>query len=85
MMKRKTSISVFICTLVLATVAVAQDLSVVKPDTVGLSSDRLDRIVQQILENLRKGKETPLPGLGKFTHGPDGRIAFELEGGKRSD
>ncbi|HEV3201780.1 MAG TPA: HU family DNA-binding protein [Bryobacteraceae bacterium] len=51
----------------------------------GEAADRLDRIVQQILENLRKGKETPLPGLGKFTHGPDGRIAFELEGGKRSD
>ena len=34
MMKRKTSISVFICTLVLATVAVAQNLSAVKPDSV---------------------------------------------------
>src|SRR6266852_1782238 len=52
MMKRKTSISVFICTLVLATVAVAQDLPVVKPDTVGLSSDRLDRIAAAVQRNI---------------------------------
>jgi nucleoid DNA-binding protein len=51
----------------------------------GEAADRLDRMVQQILSNLRKGKETPLPGLGKFTHGPDGKIAFEPEGGSGSD
>jgi nucleoid DNA-binding protein len=49
----------------------------------GEAADRLDTVVQQILSNLRKGKETPLPGLGKFTHGPDGRIAFEPEKGTR--
>ena len=45
------------------------------------AADQLDRIVQQILLNLRKGKETPLPGLGKFIHGPHGSVAFEPEGG----
>jgi nucleoid DNA-binding protein len=51
----------------------------------GEAADRLDRMVQQILTNLRNGKETPLPGLGKFTHGPDGKIAFEPEGDKPRD
>jgi nucleoid DNA-binding protein len=45
----------------------------------GEAADRLDRIVEQILSDLRKGKEAPLPGLGKFTPGPDGKIAFEPE------
>jgi nucleoid DNA-binding protein len=47
------------------------------------AADRLDLVVRQILNNLRLGKETPLPGLGKFTHGADGKVAFEAEGGKR--
>ena len=50
----------------------------------GEAADRLDRMVKQILTNLRKGKETSLPGLGKFIHGPDGKVAFEPEGRKRS-
>jgi nucleoid DNA-binding protein len=47
------------------------------------AADRLDRMIHQILSNLRKGRETPLPGLGKLTRGPDGKLAFELEGRKR--
>ncbi|MBZ5725563.1 MAG: HU family DNA-binding protein [Acidobacteriia bacterium] len=47
------------------------------------AADRLDRMVSQILADLRQGKEPPLPGLGKFTHGPDGQVSFEPEGGKR--
>ena len=43
------------------------------------AADHLDRMVQQILTNLRQGKETPLPGLGRFVHGPDGKLAFEPE------
>ena len=46
-------------------------------------ADRLDRVVHQILSNLRKGKPAALPGLGRFTHGADGRIAFEREGRPR--
>lgn len=49
------------------------------------AADRLDHVVQQILAELRKGKEAPLPGLGKFTVGPDGKVAFEREGGPSFD
>jgi nucleoid DNA-binding protein len=47
------------------------------------AADGLDRVVRQILFNFRHGKETPVPGLGKFTPGPDGAIAFEAEGDTR--
>jgi nucleoid DNA-binding protein len=45
----------------------------------GEAADRLDRVVRDILSNLRKGKETALPGLGRFTHGPNGQVAFKRE------
>jgi nucleoid DNA-binding protein len=48
----------------------------------GEAADRLDRVVRDILSNLRKGKEAPLPGLGRFTQGPHGMPAFEREGGE---
>ena len=51
--------------------------------TRGEAADRLDRMVQEILVSVRHGKETRLPGLGCFRPGPDGRLAFEREGGKR--
>ena len=47
----------------------------------GEAADQFDRMVQQIISCLRKGKEAPLPGLGKFMYGPDGKIAFEPEAG----
>ena len=46
---------------------------------------RLDLILHQILSDLRSGKEAALPGLGKFKHGPDGRVAFDREARKRHD
>ena len=46
-------------------------------------ADRLDRVVHQILSNLRRGKSATLPGLGRFTQGPDGQIVFEQEGRRR--
>jgi len=49
------------------------------------AADRLDRMIHLILSNLRKGRETSLPGLGKIIRGPDGRLAFEPEGGKSRD
>jgi nucleoid DNA-binding protein len=49
----------------------------------GEAADRLDRAVQQILFNLRRGKASSLPGLGKFVHGPDGKVSFEREAEKR--
>jgi nucleoid DNA-binding protein len=48
--------------------------------TRGEAADRLDRVVQQILSRLRKGQEADLPGLGRFSFGPDGRVSFEREG-----
>jgi nucleoid DNA-binding protein len=47
------------------------------------AADRLDRMVQEILDSLRQGKETRLPGLGRFRAGADGRLSFERERGKR--
>jgi nucleoid DNA-binding protein len=45
------------------------------------AADELDRVVRQILSDLRAGKDAALPGLGKFTPGPDGRVAFHRDQG----
>ena len=49
----------------------------------GEAADRLDLVVHDILSNLRKGKETSLPGLGKFMNGPLGTVAFRRDRGKK--
>lgn len=46
------------------------------------AADQLDRVVNQILSKLRKGQSAPLPGLGRFTLGPQGVFQFQKE--KRS-
>jgi len=46
------------------------------------AADRLDRVVRQILESLRRGRPASLPGLGRFTTGADGQVAFEPRGGR---
>jgi nucleoid DNA-binding protein len=51
--------------------------------TRGAAADRLDRMVQDILDDLRQGKETRLPGLGCFRAGSGGRLIFKREGAKR--
>ena len=51
----------------------------------GEAADRLDLVLQEIISDLRKGREPTLPGLGKFKNGPDGRLAFEPEMHKRND
>lgn len=51
--------------------------------TEGEAADRLDRAVQQILQNLRTGRAAPLPGLGRFIQGADGKVTFEPEGRKK--
>lgn len=45
----------------------------------GEAADHLDRVVRQLLEDLRKQGEASLPGLGKLTQRPNGRLAFERE------
>ena len=43
------------------------------------AADRLDRTVHQIVTNLRKGRPSPLPGLGVFEVDKEGRILFAHE------
>jgi len=43
------------------------------------AADDLDRMVRQLLEDLRKQGEATLPGLGKLTQKADGRLMFERE------
>ena len=38
------------------------------------AADRLDRMVSQILENIRKGREVSLPGLGHFVRNANGTL-----------
>jgi nucleoid DNA-binding protein len=46
------------------------------------AADHLDRVVYRILSNLRRGKETPLPGLGRFSVSPQGKVIFRPEKGE---
>jgi nucleoid DNA-binding protein len=47
------------------------------------AADRLDQVVRRILMSLRQGRPAPLPGLGQFTRGADGKVTFEREAEKR--
>jgi nucleoid DNA-binding protein len=46
------------------------------------AADRLDCLLHSIVSDLRSGKESVFPGLGKFKKDADGRVAFEKEPGK---
>jgi nucleoid DNA-binding protein len=46
------------------------------------AADQLDRMVSQILEDLRKGKDACLPGLGRFLRA-GGVLVFQAEGDPR--
>jgi nucleoid DNA-binding protein len=41
------------------------------------AADRLDQVIHDILESLRRGQSPALPGLGKFV--PGKRTGFEFE------
>ena len=43
------------------------------------AADQLDRVVHEIIEGLRKGQKTNLPGLGTF--GPGADTEFPLDPG----
>ena len=49
------------------------------------AADQLDRVVHEIVSNLRKGKATRFPGLGSFCPGEKWGFRFDAEvgGGKR--
>jgi len=51
-MNYKTKISAFLYVLVMAAAAVAQDIPIVKPETIGLSSERLERISAAVQRNI---------------------------------
>src|SRR5919109_2259917 len=51
-MKRKTTVPVFICVLLITSAAVAQGLPTAKPEAVGLSSERLQRIGTVVQRNI---------------------------------
>ncbi|MCS7315489.1 MAG: HU family DNA-binding protein [Bryobacterales bacterium] len=43
------------------------------------AADKLDRLVHNILRQLRQGKKVSLPGLGTFFPGPKPAFRFESE------
>ena len=43
----------------------------------GAAADDLDRVVHDILKNLRKGRSASVPGFGRFTVGKDSVVRFE--------
>ena len=45
----------------------------------GEAADRRDRVVSQILADLRARKSAPLPGLGTFVQRDDGSIRFDKD------
>ena len=47
------------------------------------AADRLDNVVRQILIDLKNGRESALPGLGRLRQGPDGKLVFESERSRR--
>ena len=49
---RKFSIPAIACVLVLAAAAMAQDIPTAKPESVGLSSERLDRIAAAVGQSI---------------------------------
>jgi nucleoid DNA-binding protein len=51
--------------------------------SVGQAADCLDRLVQEIVTGLRRGKDASLPGLGKLTVKPNGNLTFDREGTRR--
>lgn len=51
-MTRRLSISLFVCIFVLAIAASAQELPTAKPESVGLSSERLERITKTVQKDI---------------------------------
>jgi nucleoid DNA-binding protein len=51
--------------------------------TEGEAADRLDRLVSDLISQLRHGKDAELPGLGRFSSGSDGAVQFRKQGRAR--
>ena len=46
------------------------------------AADQLDRVVNEILSNLRNGQPAPLPGLGTFVPGRTWEFQFDKAKGR---
>jgi nucleoid DNA-binding protein len=53
--------------------------------SVGQAADCLDRLVREIVADLRRGQDATLPGLGTLTVKPGGNLALDREGTRRRD
>jgi nucleoid DNA-binding protein len=62
--------------------ALAQLLAKQTNVSTGAAADDLDRVIHDILQNLRKGKPASVPGLGKFLLGKDCMVHFQRTRGK---
>jgi nucleoid DNA-binding protein len=49
------------------------------------AADQLDRVVADILRNLRKGESAQLPGLGEFSAGPGSHFEFKTKDDSRGE
>ena len=47
-----------------------------------VAADQLDRVVHDIVAQLRSGQRAPLPGLGTFVPGPTWNFQFEKPKGR---
>ena len=48
----------------------------------GEAADHLDRMVSEIIRNLRRGRPSDLPGVGRLSINQQGEVSFES--GKKS-
>ena len=49
------------------------------------AADQLDRMVADILRNLRNGEGAQIPGLGEFRPGPGSRFEFKVRDDSRGE
>jgi nucleoid DNA-binding protein len=49
----------------------------------GEAADQIDRVVSQIISNLKKGQPAQLPGLGEFKPGSKWNFKFERKASGR--
>lgn len=62
---------------------IARSIARQSKTSVPLAADSLDRMIHELVQRMRQGKEARLPGVGRFTYAADGTIDFEREGGNR--
>ena len=48
------------------------------------AADRLDNVVREVLADLRRGRESAFPGLGRFRQDRNGKVVFVPEGGRHA-